>query len=317
MRQLLDHAAEQGYGIPAFNVNNLEQVQAVMTAAAEVGAPVILQASAGARKYAGEAFIKHLIQAAVEAYPQVPLGCTRTTGRARTRRRGHAQAAAALQRAFDVDVAGRLRESRQAPAHRPVEVFAIAAAGRACDEEAAQGMRVAADRRRRVRVGGEPGGSSSLMVTVSVPATEIVMRAWPDSRGRQTHCWSNVPVQSPRAPPPPQGASTMVSASAVVRPAGSVKVLPRTLTLALLGVKCQVDRSVPAGAGDFEGHLTVKAEAAGVGHRVSSAGRRLDHKGVAAASTVEVVLPFIGLVNVPVPDSRRSADVTEKLTSAW
>jgi fructose-bisphosphate aldolase class II len=73
MRQLLDHAAEQRYGIPAFNVNNLEQVQAVMSAAAEVGAPVILQASAGARKYAGEAFIKHLIQAAIEAYPNVPL----------------------------------------------------------------------------------------------------------------------------------------------------------------------------------------------------------------------------------------------------
>ena len=73
MRQLLDHAAENGYGIPAFNVNNLEQVQAVMTAAAEVGAPVILQASAGARKYAGEPFIKHLIQAAIESWPQVPL----------------------------------------------------------------------------------------------------------------------------------------------------------------------------------------------------------------------------------------------------
>ena len=73
MRQLLDHAAENGYGIPAFNVNNLEQVQAVMAAADEVGAPVILQASAGARKYAGEAFIKHLIQAAVEAYPHIPL----------------------------------------------------------------------------------------------------------------------------------------------------------------------------------------------------------------------------------------------------
>ncbi len=73
MRQLLDHAAENGYGIPAFNVNNLEQVQAVMSAAAEVGAPVILQASAGARKYAGESFIKHLIQAALEAYPKLPL----------------------------------------------------------------------------------------------------------------------------------------------------------------------------------------------------------------------------------------------------
>jgi len=73
MRQLLDHAAENGYGIPAFNVNNLEQVQAVMTAADEVGAPVILQASAGARKYAGEPFIKHLIEAALESWPKVPL----------------------------------------------------------------------------------------------------------------------------------------------------------------------------------------------------------------------------------------------------
>ena len=73
MRELLDHAAANGYGIPAFNVNNLEQVQAVMEAAKEVGAPVILQASAGARKYAGEAFIKHLIQAAIEAYPTIPL----------------------------------------------------------------------------------------------------------------------------------------------------------------------------------------------------------------------------------------------------
>ncbi|MFM7697419.1 MAG: class II fructose-bisphosphate aldolase [Limnohabitans sp.] len=73
MRELLDHAAENHYGIPAFNINNLEQVQAVMSAADDVGAPVILQASAGARKYAGESFIKHLIQAAVEAYPHVPL----------------------------------------------------------------------------------------------------------------------------------------------------------------------------------------------------------------------------------------------------
>ena len=73
MRQLLDHAAENGYGIPAFNVNNLEQVQAIMEAAAEVDAPVIMQASAGARKYAGEPFLKHLIQAAVEAYPQIPI----------------------------------------------------------------------------------------------------------------------------------------------------------------------------------------------------------------------------------------------------
>lgn len=73
MRQLLDHAAENGYGLPAFNVNNLEQVTAIMEAANEVGAPVIMQASAGARKYAGEAFLRHLIEAAVEAYPHIPV----------------------------------------------------------------------------------------------------------------------------------------------------------------------------------------------------------------------------------------------------
>src|SRR6476659_9305430 len=73
MRQLLDHAAENGYGLPAFNVNNLEQVSAIMQAADEVGAPGIMQASAGARKYAGEAFLRHLISAAVEAYPHIPV----------------------------------------------------------------------------------------------------------------------------------------------------------------------------------------------------------------------------------------------------
>jgi fructose-bisphosphate aldolase class II len=69
----LDHAAENAYGLPAFNVNNLEQVQAIMAAADEVNAPVIMQASAGARKYAGEAFLRHLIDAAVEAYPHIPV----------------------------------------------------------------------------------------------------------------------------------------------------------------------------------------------------------------------------------------------------
>jgi fructose-bisphosphate aldolase class II len=73
MRQLLDHAAENGYGLPAFNVNNLEQVQAIMEAASETDSPVIMQASAGARKYAGETFLKHLIQAAIETYPNVPV----------------------------------------------------------------------------------------------------------------------------------------------------------------------------------------------------------------------------------------------------
>ena len=73
LRQLLDHAAENGYGLPAFNVNNLEQVQAIMAAADAVNSPVIMQASAGARKYAGEAFLRHLIQAAVESYPDIPI----------------------------------------------------------------------------------------------------------------------------------------------------------------------------------------------------------------------------------------------------
>jgi fructose-bisphosphate aldolase class II len=73
MRQLLDHAAENGYGLPAFNVNNLEQVRAIMDAADEVDAPVIMQGSAGARKYAGEPFLRHLIQAAIEAYPHIPV----------------------------------------------------------------------------------------------------------------------------------------------------------------------------------------------------------------------------------------------------
>src|SRR5512142_3409707 len=73
LRQLLDHAAEHSYGLPAFNVNNLEQVKAIMEAADAVNAPVIMQASAGARKYAGEAFLRHLIEAAVESYPHIPV----------------------------------------------------------------------------------------------------------------------------------------------------------------------------------------------------------------------------------------------------
>jgi len=73
LRQLLDHAAEHGYGVPAFNVNNLEQIHAIMQAAQEVDAPVILQASAGARKYAGEPYLRHMVLAAVEAHPDIPL----------------------------------------------------------------------------------------------------------------------------------------------------------------------------------------------------------------------------------------------------
>ena len=73
MRQLLDHAAENNYGMPAFNVNNMEQVHAIMQAADESNSPVIMQGSAGARSYAGEPFLRHLISAAIEMYPHIPV----------------------------------------------------------------------------------------------------------------------------------------------------------------------------------------------------------------------------------------------------
>jgi fructose-bisphosphate aldolase class II len=73
LRQLLDHAAENSYGMPAFNVNNMEQVHAIMQAADECNSPVIMQGSAGARSYAGEPFLRHLISAAIEMYPHIPI----------------------------------------------------------------------------------------------------------------------------------------------------------------------------------------------------------------------------------------------------
>ena len=73
MRQLLDYAAENNFGLPAFNVNNMEQVHAIMQAADAVDAPVIMQGSAGARSYAGEPFLRHLISAAIEMYPHIPI----------------------------------------------------------------------------------------------------------------------------------------------------------------------------------------------------------------------------------------------------
>jgi fructose-bisphosphate aldolase class II len=73
MRQMLDHAAENGYGVPAFNVNNLEQIRAIMMAADQTDSPVIVQASAGARKYAGAPFLRHLILAAIEEWPHIPV----------------------------------------------------------------------------------------------------------------------------------------------------------------------------------------------------------------------------------------------------
>ena len=111
MRQLLDHAAENNYGLPAFNVNNLEQVQAIMQAADEVNAPVIMQASAGARKYAGEHFLRHLIEAAVEAYPHIPV----------VMHQDHGQSPAICQGAIDLGFSsvmmdGSLREDGKTPA---------------------------------------------------------------------------------------------------------------------------------------------------------------------------------------------------------
>ena len=73
LRQLLDHAGEHAYGVPAFNVNNLEQMRAIMMAADETNSPVIVQASAGARKYAGAPFLRHLILAAIEEWPHIPV----------------------------------------------------------------------------------------------------------------------------------------------------------------------------------------------------------------------------------------------------
>src|SRR5690606_36865256 len=73
LRQVLDHAGEHGYGVPAFNVNNLEQIHAIMEAAQDTDSPVILQASAGARKYAGEAYLRHMVLAAVETHPDIPV----------------------------------------------------------------------------------------------------------------------------------------------------------------------------------------------------------------------------------------------------
>jgi len=73
LRQLLDHAAENDYGLPAFNINNMEQGLAIMEAAKETDSPVILQASRGARAYAGDTMLRHMIQALVEMYPDIPI----------------------------------------------------------------------------------------------------------------------------------------------------------------------------------------------------------------------------------------------------
>ena len=73
MRQVLDEAAKGGYGVGAFNVNNMEQIQAIMEAARATKSPVIIQASRGARAYSQDRFLVHLMQAAVELYPEIPV----------------------------------------------------------------------------------------------------------------------------------------------------------------------------------------------------------------------------------------------------
>ena len=73
LRQLLDHAAENDYGVPAFNINNMEQLRAIMEAAAKTSAPVIIQASRGARAYAGDLMLTALVQAAVATWPEIPV----------------------------------------------------------------------------------------------------------------------------------------------------------------------------------------------------------------------------------------------------
>lgn len=111
LRILLDHAAEHNYGVPAFNVNNLEQIRAIMDAALEVNSPVILQASRGARKYAGEAFLRHMIIAASEEYPNIPMVLHQDHGN------GPATCFSAIQNGFtSVMMDGSLEEDAKTPA---------------------------------------------------------------------------------------------------------------------------------------------------------------------------------------------------------
>src|SRR6266576_568283 len=98
LRQLLDHAAEHGYGVPAFNINNMEQGLAIMDAAAAVDAPVIIQASRGARSYANDIMLSKMIDALEEMYPQIPL-CLH---------KDHAKTAADY--AYNVDITRRVVE---------------------------------------------------------------------------------------------------------------------------------------------------------------------------------------------------------------
>lgn len=111
LRQLLDHAAEKGYGVPAFNINNMEQGLAIMRAAQKTNAPVILQASRGARSYAGDIMLQHMIKALAEMFPEIPL-CMH---------QDHGNSVATCQSALDYDFTsvmmdGSLHEDGKTPA---------------------------------------------------------------------------------------------------------------------------------------------------------------------------------------------------------
>lgn len=111
MRQLLDHAAENDYGVPAYNVNNLEQMRAIMEAASDTDSAVIVQASAGARKYAGAPFLRHLILAAIEEFPDIPV----------VMHQDHGASPAACQRSIQLGFSsvmmdGSLEEDQKTPA---------------------------------------------------------------------------------------------------------------------------------------------------------------------------------------------------------
>ena len=111
LRKVLDHAAANNYGVAAFNVNNMEQIQAIMEAAKETDSPVIIQASRGARSYSQDAYLKHLMLAAAELYPQIPVVMHQDHGNS------PATCASAIQNGFtSVMMDGSLKEDGKSPA---------------------------------------------------------------------------------------------------------------------------------------------------------------------------------------------------------
>ena len=121
LRQLLDHAAENGYGVPAFNINTMEQVLAIMNAARKTDAPVILQASRGARSYAGDAMLRHMLLGAAEMFPEIPICVHQDHGES------PATCLSAIQQGFtSVMMDGSLREDGKTPAEYDYNVAVTA-----------------------------------------------------------------------------------------------------------------------------------------------------------------------------------------------